>query len=178
MGTDAPRAARENPSEGHLSQDKQTRREFCVQACQGTALVALTGTLGAVLQGCGGSGGGNPTGSGSGNALPVINGTANGNAIVLTIDAASPLSAVGNAAMVQSSLGSVLVAHTAQDTFVAVSSQCTHQACAITRYASQTYICPCHGSQFAASGQVLSGPASRALAQFSAQFSNGQLTIS
>jgi cytochrome b6-f complex iron-sulfur subunit len=98
--------------------------------------------------------------------------------MVVTIDAASPLAAVGGAALVQSALGSVLVAHTAQDTFVAVTSRCTHEACTITRFASATYICPCHGSQFSTSGRVLAGPATGQLASFQTQFSNGQLTIS
>ncbi len=130
-----------------------------------------------VLQGCG-SGGGSPTGGGgSGSALPVVNATASGGIMVVTIDAASPLAAIGGAALVQSSLGSVLVTHTAQDTFVAVSSRCTHQACTITRFASATYICPCHGSQFSTSGRVVSGPATGQLASFPTQFSNSQLTI-
>lgn len=161
--------------EADLSQDGQTRREFCVQAGQGAALAAL----GVVLQGCGGSGGGSLTGAGgSGSALPIINATLSGGVITLTIDAASPLAAVGSAALVQTSSGSVLVAHTGPDTFVAVSSRCTHEACTITRYASQTYICPCHGSQFSTSGRAMSGPATGQLAQFQAQFQSGQLTIS
>jgi cytochrome b6-f complex iron-sulfur subunit len=158
-----------------MSESKQTRREFCAQACHGVALAAVGAGLGGVLQGCGGSG---TSGGGSGSPLPVVSASQNGGVVTLTIDAASPLAAVGSAALVQSSGGSLLVAHTGQDTFVAVSSQCTHQACTITQFASQTYICPCHGSQFTTSGQVTSGPASRPLTQFQTQFSSGVLTIS
>jgi nitrite reductase/ring-hydroxylating ferredoxin subunit len=158
-----------------LSPEKSSRREFCVQACHGAALAAVGATLGSVLQGCGGSG----SGSGSaGSLLPVISATQSGGAVTLTIDAASPLAAVGAAALVQSSSGSFLVAHTAQDTFVAVTSQCTHETCTITRYASPSYVCPCHGSQFSPTGQVVSGPASRPLTELRTQFNSGLLTIS
>jgi len=161
-----------------VSRDNQTRRDFCVSACHGVALAAVAGTMASVLQSCGG-GGGSPTGgAGSGSALPVVNATVSGGTMVVAIDAASPLAAVGGAALVQSSLGSVLVAHTAQDAFVAVSSRCTHEACTITRFASSTYICPCHGSQFSTGGRVLSGPATGQLATFQTEFSNSQLTIS
>jgi cytochrome b6-f complex iron-sulfur subunit len=156
-----------------LSLEESTRREFCVQACHGAALAAVGATLGTVLQGCGGSGSGS-----AGSPLPVISATQSGGAVTLTIDAASPLAAVGTAALVQSSSGSLLVAHTAQDTFVAVTSQCTHQTCTITRYASPSYVCPCHGSQFSPTGQVVSGPASRPLTQLRTQFNSGLLTIS
>ncbi len=60
----------------------------------------------------------------------------------------------------------------------ALASVCTHQACEITGYAGQTFVCPCHGSQFDASGRVLSGPAPTALRQYTTQFANGVLTIS
>jgi cytochrome b6-f complex iron-sulfur subunit len=161
-----------------LTQGETTRREFCAQACHGSALALLAGSLGVSLQACASGSGGGPTGSGAGSALPVVNGTLTGSTVALTIDAASPLAAVGTAALVQTSGGSLLVAHTAPDTFVAVSARCTHQSCTISRFASQTYICPCHGSQFSTTGQVVSGPASVQLPQFQTLFNNPLLTIS
>ena len=68
-------------------------------------------------------------------------------------------------------------ARTTQDGFVALTATCTHEGCTITGYQSQTYTCPCHGSQYNTSGQVLKGPAPRALTQFASQFANGILTI-
>jgi len=157
--------------------DPQTRRQFCTRTCSAAAVAALGGAFGAVLQSCGGS---SPTSPGGGNAasLPTINGTVAGATILVTIDASSPLAAVGSVALVRSGSGNVLVARTSQDAFSALSSTCTHQGCAITGYSGQTFVCPCHGAQFDSSGRVLSGPAPTALRQYSTQFASGVLTIS
>ena len=159
-----------------MTRDKQTRREFCAQACHAAALASFAGGLGATLAGCGGSGG-SPTGPSAVSALPVISATPTGGTIVLTIGASSPLASVGRAALVQSSAGSLLVARTAPDAFAALTATCTHQACTITGFGNANYVCPCHGSQFSTSGQVLNGPATRSLAQFQTQFTNDVLTI-
>jgi cytochrome b6-f complex iron-sulfur subunit len=51
-----------------------------------------------------------------------------------------------------------------QDGFRAMSSVCTHLGC-ITRYRPDERIiaCPCHGSRFGLDGEVIDGPAPRAL---------------
>jgi isorenieratene synthase len=60
---------------------------------------------------------------------------------------------------------------------VALSAICTHQTCTITGFGNGQFVCPCHGSTFNTSGQVLGGPAPRDLFQFPTQFVNGVLTI-
>src|ERR1035441_1658300 len=147
--------------------DGHTRREFCTQAA---TLAVFGGALGALLQGCGG-----PT-SPSAAALPLVNGTRVTGGITLAVDSSSPLSAVGSAALVQTSIGDFLVGHTAQNSFVALSSTCTHQTCTITGFGSQTYVCPCHGSTFDINGRVTGGPAPASLHQYPTQFTNGVLT--
>lgn len=60
----------------------------------------------------------------------------------------------------------VVVAQPAAGTFVAFSSTCTHQGCAVTTVADGLITCDCHGSQFnIADGSVVTGPATQPLPQ-------------
>lgn len=153
----------------------QTRREFCTHACRAASVAALGSALGSILQGCGS--GGNPTSPSGAQALPIVNATAANGVVVLTIDSTSPLFAVGSAALIQVGNAFLLVAHTSQGSFNAFNATCTHQACTITGYGSQTFVCPCHGSQFDTTGRALSGPARAPLLQYRTQLSNDVLTI-
>jgi cytochrome b6-f complex iron-sulfur subunit len=154
----------------------QTRREFCAQACQ-LASAAAVGTL---LQACGG-GGGSITGSALPSnvpALSTLSATSTSGGVTLNIDAGSALAQVGSAAIVQSPGGLILVAHTAADTFTAVTATCTHENCTITGFTGQDFVCPCHGSRFSTSGVVQNGPATRSLRSFATRFAGNVLTIS
>ncbi len=144
------------------------RRQFCQ--------VAAIGAVSLLIQSCGGSSPAGP--SGSVTVLPVLIGTAGTSSITVNVDSSSPLANVGGMALVQAANGSVLVARTGQTTFAAVSATCTHQACQITNFSGSSYVCPCHGSQFSTSGQVLSGPAPSSLRAFTTQFVSNVLTIS
>jgi Rieske Fe-S protein len=151
-----------------------TRRQFCAQACYAASLTALA----SILDGCGGgSNPMSPSGMGSGTNLPVIGASVVSNTFALAIDATSPLAGVGTATLVQTSSGNFLVAHTGQNDFIALTAVCTHQSCTITGFDNQVYVCPCHGSRYNTSGQVLSGPAPRALTQYITQFTNNVLTV-
>jgi cytochrome b6-f complex iron-sulfur subunit len=152
---------------------EQTRRSFCLHACQAVSLL----TLGTLLEGCGG-GGGSPTSPTAAPALPLINAGVSNNVATITVDSASPLSTVGGAALLQTPAGNFLVSRTATTSFVAVTAVCTHEACTVTGFASSVYVCPCHGSQYTTGGTVVRGPATRALRQFSTQFSDNVLTVS
>jgi Rieske Fe-S protein len=136
--------------------------------------MALFGSaLGTLLEDCSGT----PTSPTLAPALAVVSGTRVNGGVTVAIDAASPLAAVGGAALVQTSAGNFLVGRTAQDTFVALSAICTHQTCTINGFENQTYVCPCHGSSFDINGRVLVGPAAAPLRQYASQFANGVLTI-
>lgn len=148
-----------------------SRRNFCVHACQAATCLAL----GSMIEACGGGGGSSPSNVPQ---LSIVNGNVSGSAVVVQIDSTSPLGAVGGAAMVRSSGGSFLVSRTAQETFTALTSTCTHEACTITGFDNTNYVCPCHGSKFTTAGRVINGPASAALRTFATQFSNNVLTIS
>jgi Rieske Fe-S protein len=156
----------------------QTRREFCTSACRLATAASLAGSLGAVLQACGGGSGALGTLPSNVPALPTMTGTSAGGAVSVNVDASSPLSAVGSAALVQSANGLFLVAHTGPDTFTAVTATCTHQACTITGFTGSEYVCPCHGSRFSTSGSVQNGPATRSLRTFATRVAGSVLTIS
>jgi nitrite reductase/ring-hydroxylating ferredoxin subunit len=149
-----------------MSSTNTSRREFCAQA------VSLV-SIGALLQGCGGS----PTSPGDAPLLTTINATASGGAIALTIDAASSLASVGGAALVQTASGNFLVARSAQDAFTALTAICTHEACTINGFQSPVYVCPCHGSEYTTAGVVVRGPAPAPLRQFATRFAGNVLTI-
>jgi Rieske Fe-S protein len=153
----------------HMACDGQTRRSFCTHAAK---LAIFSGALGAILDGCS-----SPTSPSTEPSLPIVNGTRVSGGITLAIDSSSPLSAVGSAALVATSIGDFLVGHTAQNSFVALTAVCTHQTCTISGFGNQNYVCPCHGSTFDINGRVLSGPAPASLHQYPTQFTNGVLTI-
>jgi Rieske Fe-S protein len=158
---------------------KFTRRDFCVQSVQTASLAAIS----AALTGCGGSSGSSnsptsPTPSTGFPALATIDGvTTVNNTITLNIDATSPLLPVGSAALVRPSTPPLLVVHTGQDTFVALTAICTHEQCTVSTFQDQTFECPCHGSRYNTSGSVVRGPATRSLTRFTTNFTNGRLTI-
>jgi cytochrome b6-f complex iron-sulfur subunit len=156
--------------------EQKTRREFCAQACQ----LASAAAVGTMLQACGGDGGSITGGSLPPDvpALTTLSATASSGGLTLGIDAGSPLAAVGSAALVQSASGPILVAHTAADTFTAVTATCTHEACTVTGFTGQSFVCPCHGSRFSTSGAVQNGPATRALRSFATRLAGNVLTIS
>ena len=146
------------------------RRTFCIQACQAASCLAL----GSLAAACGG-GGSSPSNVPQ---LLSLNGNVSGSTVVVQIDSSSPLASVGGAAVVRSSGGAFLVARTAQDSFSALTTVCTHETCTITGFDNTNFVCPCHGSRFSTTGRVVNGPASAPLRSFATSFSNNVLTIS
>lgn len=148
------------------------RRQFCAHACHAASFVSIA----ALVDACGGS----PSSPSGPNAspLPTVNGSVAGNVVSVNVDAASPLAAAGSAAAVQTSAGGFLLFRVDATTFNVMTSVCTHEGCTINGIASQTFVCPCHGSQFSSSGGVVQGPASRALQRYNSTFANNVLTFS
>jgi cytochrome b6-f complex iron-sulfur subunit len=160
---------------GDESLSRQTRREFCAHGCQAAVLAACSGTLGSLLAACASS---NPTAPSNVASLPVVTGSITNRTVSLTVDSSSPLAPVGGAALVQFVGGALLAVRTSDTAFTALSAMCTHQACTITGFSNQIFVCPCHGSQFDTSGRVVMGPALASLQQYPTQFANNVLTVS
>ena len=141
------------------------RREFC------QALTIISAA--SLMQACSG----NSTSGSDAPPLTTINGTLSGSTVTVAVDAGSPLNPVGSAALVNTSRGALLVAHTAQNTFTALNATCTHEVCTVSGYQSGTYVCPCHLSEFSTSGTVVRGPATRPLTSYATNFVSPTLTI-
>ncbi|MDN3204566.1 ubiquinol-cytochrome c reductase iron-sulfur subunit [Algoriphagus sediminis] len=62
--------------------------------------------------------------------------------------------------------------------FIALTSVCTHSACDRNwTYSSEEFTCTCHNSKFDTNGNVLRGPATQPLTQFSTSVSGDTLSI-
>ncbi len=151
-----------------------TRRAFCAHSCLSAAALAIAALANGA---CGGSST-SPGGSGStGSPLASANATVSGRTISVPIDG-SPLTTVGSAAAVRTSLGTFLVARTGQDTFTALTSTCTHEGVPITDWTGSQYGCTAHGALFNTAGTVARGPATRALTSYPVSVANGVVTFS
>jgi cytochrome b6-f complex iron-sulfur subunit len=147
-----------------------SRRRFCAEACQ----VASAGTLATLFSACGG---GSPTSpSGMASTLGVLSGRFTGSGVQVTV-AGSALADAGGAVLVESTAGVFLLARTDASAFSAVDAICSHESCTITGMDGAAYVCPCHGSRYTRSGQVIAGPARASLRRFATTVTDGVVTI-
>ena len=147
-----------------------SRRGFCTGACHAVSGAAVA----TLFSACGGSSPTSPSSMAS--MLPVLPGRFASSRVQVTV-AGSALDNVGAAALVESTAGVFLLARTGASAFTAVDAVCSHESCTITGIDGTTYVCPCHGSRYNRSGQVLAGPAKASLRQFATTFADGVVTI-
>lgn len=73
---------------------------------------------------------------------------------------------------------SVIVNRGADGKLNVLSSVCPHLGCSVAWHENkQRFICPCHGGQFAANGDRISGPPPRGLDRLDAQVKDGKLQV-
>jgi len=153
-----------------------SRRQFCGGACQ----VASTATLATLLTACSG-GSSSPSspsspGGGVASTLGVSSGVFTGGGVRVTV-AGSALTDVGGAVLVQSIAGVFLLSRGSATAFTAIDAVCSHEGCTVTGADGDIYVCPCHGSRYNRSGQVVFGPATASLRKYAASLADGVVTI-
>jgi cytochrome b6-f complex iron-sulfur subunit len=145
------------------------RREFLSQAT-----LAAVSTL---LAGCAGGGDGSFAPKPSNQEPPVGTG---GGTLTVTVSAHPELANIGGIAAVGNiGFKPIAVVRTGAASYTALSRVCTHAGCDVS-IATGGFSCPCHGSQFDASGAATQGPAENALQRFNVAVSGdgNTLTIS
>ena len=148
-----------------------SRRQFCAGACQ----MASCATLATLASACGD--GSSPTSpSGMTSPLGKLVGRFTGSGVQFLVTG-SALGETGGAALVESNAGVFLVTRTGATTFSAIDGVCTHEGCTITGADGSIFVCPCHGSRYNRSGQVVQGPARAALRQYTTTFASDVVTI-
>lgn len=87
------------------------------------------------------------------------------------------LRAVGGAVSIGSMKGTPMgVARTGVATFRAFSLRCPHQGVPVAR-SQKGWTCPAHGSEFDPDGDLILGPATRALTRIPASLKRGRLVV-
>ncbi len=105
--------------------------------------------------------------------------TSTGSNAVLPFSQFPALQSAGGGVVVDVNGGSpIAVIRTSATAAIALSAVCTHQGCTIAyQEGSMDLACPCHGSVFSFSGQVIAGPARSALKTYVAAVNSGDITV-
>ena len=173
----------------NISEDvDSSKRDFIKRA---TAITVIGGTA-FILEACGG--GGSPTGPDDNNGGDNGGGDNGGGDTgynydpatgTITIDISkihTTLQTVGSGIMLASNITfddrGIIVLRTSGNSVKALSRRCTHQGQTVNiDAANNNLLCPSHDSVFDFNGNVISGPASSSLAQYSASINGNIITI-
>ncbi|MCS7081657.1 MAG: Rieske (2Fe-2S) protein [Bacteroidetes bacterium] len=145
-----------------------SRREFLRAASLG-CLGALFAGLGAGLAGC------DTVGERTSDSESGI--TIEGNTIRLDLTKpdARPLAVAGGFLFIRQAR--TIALNLDGSRIRAFTSVCPHAGCDVSQFQGGQLICPCHGSRFNTSGQVLQGPAAQPLREYGVSRSGDLVTI-
>jgi cytochrome b6-f complex iron-sulfur subunit len=109
-------------------------------------------------------------------------GTASACGTNLCLDLADPankeLLTTGGSLVVDGGSDTIMIVRTSDTEVMAISAICTHDGCEnLYTASSKTFDCPCHGSKFSITGEVITGPARRPLALYTATLANNIVTV-
>ncbi|CAN5907492.1 Rieske (2Fe-2S) protein [soil metagenome] len=138
---------------------------------QAVAAAGLGGLLASV--GCS-----NSTDPGADLPMGAATSCSGGQCLDLTDPVNAPLTASGGALVIPTADDIVMVIRISDTQLLAVSAICTHRGCELAYdVAGNKLVCPCHGSEFDATGAVTKGPAVRPIKVYTAVLANGVVTI-
>jgi cytochrome b6-f complex iron-sulfur subunit len=157
---------------------KISRRDFFVKSAGVFALISTSGLVSTVISSCSND----PSGPSNVSPLATVPGTVANNELSISLGTSSPITNKGTTALAQYNNGNdvVIVEHNSDDTFRALSAICTHQGCVLTDFdaTNNQFVCPCHGSKFDMSGNVVRGPAGSKLRELTTRVENNDLIVS
>jgi Rieske Fe-S protein len=109
--------------------------------------------------------------------LPRIKILPEGNLIKVSLSNVPALAVIGGAVSVAlPKRQEIIVVHLQENEFLALSPVCSHRGC-IVRKVRDGFECPCHGSRYDQYGEVIEGPAPRALTRYATELKGTELLI-
>ncbi len=98
--------------------------------------------------------------------------------VAIPLNRLKKLKRVGGSIIIRLKGEEILLARYAEDGVSAVSPICSHEKCTVAyRRRVNRFECPCHGSFFDVSGQVLNGPATKPLKTWPAHLDQGRIIV-
>jgi Rieske Fe-S protein len=138
------------------------RREFLGQCGSMMRALLIAGTIGPLIQACESTAVTGPPVSGS---VDIGVGSLDADGKFLVSDELGPDGM------------KILVVRKDAATYLAISTKCTHQGCAVGAPQNNSITCPCHGSRFNMEGAVLNGPAASPLRRYMATLDAARTTL-
>lgn len=112
--------------------------------------------------------------------LPTVAGVLQGTHLRIAVDNTT-LSTVGGVAQAAGDLAGIrrfiLLIRSANDRVTALSGTCTHEGCIVSQFDAPVFVCPCHGSRYAWTGEVVRGPAPAPLPRLATEFDGSTVAI-